>query len=438
MSSGMSALFILLAVGALIGTWNMAGTIPTVVYYGLGLLSATLVLPGDGARLRRSSGSPSAAPGRPRRRSASPSSALAPLVGADPAIAAGAVISRRLLRRQDDAASRRRRSSCRSMVGGVTTNAAHRRDGLDVRAGGGDRARRLHDPRPDDAGDGTPAFDHGQRAGDVLAGEFSICLLNLLPLVLLVIFSVRRVPPFLAIFSCALFAGVLALLHAAGRSWRRSSTSRARAPLLTGIEAIYAAMANGFVSDTGNETIDALFSRGGMAGMLTTIWLDPRRAELRRDHGGGGLPRSADQADRRPREVDRPAHRGRHRHVHRPEHHRRRPVRGDRHAEPGLSRRVRPPRDRAADAVARGRGLRHGHVTARAVEQLRRLHGAALGVATIAYLPFCFFNLASPIISLLYGFTGFRIEHVQPTGEPPASTTGVPSTESQVLEGGPA
>ena len=37
---------------------------------------------------------------------------------------------------------------------------------------------------------------------------------------------------------------------------------------------------------------------------------------------------------------------------------------------------------------------------------------AALGVPTIAYLPFCFFNLASPIISLIYGFTGFRIEHV--------------------------
>ena len=32
-------------------------------------------------------------------------------------------------------------------------------------------------------------------------------------------------------------------------------------------------MANGFVSDTGNATIDALFSRGGMASMLTTIWL---------------------------------------------------------------------------------------------------------------------------------------------------------------------
>jgi hypothetical protein len=41
----------------------------------------------------------------------------------------------------------------------------------------------------------------------------------------------------------------------------------------TSIVAIYTAMANGFVSSTGNETIDALFSRGGMSSMLYTIWL---------------------------------------------------------------------------------------------------------------------------------------------------------------------
>src|SRR3954470_1779713 len=40
-TAAMGAVFILLAVGALIGTWNMAGTIPTVVHYGIGLLSPT-------------------------------------------------------------------------------------------------------------------------------------------------------------------------------------------------------------------------------------------------------------------------------------------------------------------------------------------------------------------------------------------------------------
>src|SRR4051812_48366873 len=37
-SSAMGAIYILLGVGALIGTWNMAGTIPTVVAYGIELL----------------------------------------------------------------------------------------------------------------------------------------------------------------------------------------------------------------------------------------------------------------------------------------------------------------------------------------------------------------------------------------------------------------
>ena len=34
---------------------------------------------------------------------------------------------------------------------------------------------------------------------------------------------------------------------------------------------------------------------------------------------------------------------------------------------------------------------------------------AVLGVATLTYLPFCIFNLASPIMTLLFGLTGYRI-----------------------------
>jgi hypothetical protein len=38
----MGAIFILLAVGALIGTWNLAGTIPTVVDYGIRVLNPSI------------------------------------------------------------------------------------------------------------------------------------------------------------------------------------------------------------------------------------------------------------------------------------------------------------------------------------------------------------------------------------------------------------
>ena len=32
-----------------------------------------------------------------------------------------------------------------------------------------------------------------------------------------------------------------------------------------------------------------------------------------------------------------------------------------------------------------------------------------LGVSTASYLPFCFFNLLSPVLDVLYGFLGFKV-----------------------------
>jgi Na+/H+ antiporter NhaC len=40
--------------------------------------------------------------------------------------------------------------------------------------------------------------------------------------------------------------------------------------------------------------------------------------------------------------------------------------------------------------------------------------GAVLGVPTLVYLPFCFFNIASPLLSVTYGFTGFKVEKTGP------------------------
>ncbi len=37
---------------------------------------------------------------------------------------------------------------------------------------------------------------------------------------------------------------------------------------------------------------------------------------------------------------------------------------------------------------------------------------AVLGVATIAYLPFCFFNLISPVMTLLYGYLNIKIKKI--------------------------
>ena len=33
-----------------------------------------------------------------------------------------------------------------------------------------------------------------------------------------------------------------------------------------------------------------------------------------------------------------------------------------------------------------------------------------LGVSTASYLPFCFFNLLSPVLDIVYGFLGFKVQ----------------------------
>jgi NhaC family Na+:H+ antiporter len=39
---------------------------------------------------------------------------------------------------------------------------------------------------------------------------------------------------------------------------------------------------------------------------------------------------------------------------------------------------------------------------------------AALGVATFAYLPFAFFNLINPVVSILYGMFNITITRLEP------------------------
>lgn len=40
-----------------------------------------------------------------------------------------------------------------------------------------------------------------------------------------------------------------------------------------------------------------------------------------------------------------------------------------------------------------------------------------LGVPTVLYLPFAIFCIASPVLSVIYGMTGFKIERIEPATE---------------------
>jgi NhaC family Na+:H+ antiporter len=408
-ASALSAVFILLAVGALIGAWNMAGTIPTVVYYGVELISetwfypATAIVCGVVGLSIGSSWTTAATLGVAFV-------ALAPLVGADPAIAAGAVISGAYFGDKMTPISETT-VLVPSMVGGVTTN---EHIGAMVWTSG--PAVLLALAGFTILGLTTPASGSVFDPADVqalLAGSYNISLLNFLPLVLLVFLSLRRAPPFLSIFASALFAAVLAVFSQP-HLVEAFVGDPGQSPVTTAIKAIYAALATGFVLNTGNETIDALFSRGGMASMLYTIWLVL-----------GALSFAAVMEDAGFLErLIRPVLAGAKStgrliasviatclglNI----------LAGDQYVAI-----VMPSRIYRAEFAKRGLAPR---MLSRAVEDSGTVTSplvpwnscgaymsGVLGVATGAYLPYCFFNLLSPVISLIYGFTGFRIEHVAP------------------------
>jgi Na+:H+ antiporter, NhaC family len=44
-----------------------------------------------------------------------------------------------------------------------------------------------------------------------------------------------------------------------------------------------------------------------------------------------------------------------------------------------------------------------------------------LGVSTAAYFPYCFFNLLSPVLDVLYGFIGFKVPTTTPKAAVPTA-----------------
>jgi NhaC family Na+:H+ antiporter len=248
-------------------------------------------------------------------------------------------------------------------------------------------------------------------------------------MVVLIILSLRRAPPFLAILSSAVLAGVMA--------WFTQpdvivAFTGQEASLATNVKALYSAMANGFVSNTGNAAIDDLFSRGGMSSMLTTIWLVLGALSF------AAIAESAGFLDRLVQPIlERAKSTGAliaavvftaiGLNI----------VAGDQYVAIVMPSRV-------YRVVFRERGIAP-RMLSRTVEDAGTVTSplipwnscgaymaGVLGVPTAAYLPYCFFNLLSPVISLIYGLTGFHIERIQGSGE-----TGPAATDESIAAASP-
>jgi len=205
-STAMGAIFILLAVGALIGTWNMSGTIPTIVDYGIRVLepawfyAAVAIICAVTGAITGSSWTTAGTLGVAFV-------GTAKIIGVDPTIAAGAVISGGYF---GDKMSPLSETTILTptLVGGLTTGQHIRAMVWSVGPSFGLALLIfLVISLREDVSASTTQLD---AARATLEQTFNISIVNLLPLVVLVAFSLKKFPAFLSIFLTALFSGVLA------------------------------------------------------------------------------------------------------------------------------------------------------------------------------------------------------------------------------------
>jgi Na+:H+ antiporter, NhaC family len=403
-SLAMGAMLILLVVGALIGTWILSGTVPTMVHYGLSVLSpaifyaAACVLCAIVALATGSSWTTAGTIG-------------VALVGIAAAqnlhlgLAAGAIISGAYFGDKMSPLS-------------DTTNLAPAMAGTDLFTHirhmvwttvpsivlavllfaavglwtGGAAA--------------APEVDAIQRE---IEGQFTVGWHLLLPAALVIGLVVRRVPAFPALLIGALAGGVFAVVFQPAAVLRFvGETDLPRGMAL--VKGAWTALFDGYTSRSGNTALDELLTRGGMASMLSTVWLiisammfgavmettgmlQKIAATILGTVRGTGSLIAATLGTSFGMNV----------------------VASDQYIAIVLPGRM-------FRAEYRRRRL-HPKNLSRSLEDAGTLTsplvpwntcGAfmaqTLGVATLAYVPFAFFNLINPLVAAAYGFTGFTIE----------------------------
>ncbi len=262
---GLLPTLIMIAVGALIGSWMISGTVPAMVYYGIALLNpgfffvtAALIC----ALASISIGSSWSVAGT----LGIGLIGIAESYNLSPAIAAGAIISGAYFGDKLSPLS-------------DTTNLAAACTAVDLFA----HIRNMlwttlpafliclmvftfievnEAPPPQQIAELRQAIDQG----------FDTNIIVLTPVLVMLLLIWRRVPAYPAIVISACAGLVIALLFQSDvvREMALRSYPDSTLPLLQGI---WMTLFNGFEGSTGNMQLDKLISKGGMASMLNTVWL---------------------------------------------------------------------------------------------------------------------------------------------------------------------
>jgi len=416
-STAMIALLILLAVGGLIGTWLMAGTVPSLIYYGLEILSpqwffaATCLICAIAALATGSSWTVAGTLGV----------ALIGVslgLGLNPAIAAGAIISGAYFGDKMSPLSDTTNLAPAVVETDIFSHIRH----MAWTTGPSFTIALFLYAIVGLGTDSTADSSSLDLLRTALDDNFNISVVALLPLFAVLYLAYKKTPPLPTILFGALLGGVVAVILQPESVLRLANSPE----LPTGLamaKGVWLALGSGYVSHTGVEAVDELLTRGGMESMLVTIWLILAALSFGAvlEHTGM-LKRLIDGALSRAKStgalvttvvfscigIN--------------------IVAGDQYIAivlPGKMYR----------AEFKNRNLQPKNLS-RIIEDSGTLTSplvpwntcgaymaATLGVATLAYLPFAFLNLINPMVSIIYGFTGFTIVKIDPTQEQAGATT---------------
>jgi len=267
-SISLGAILILLTVGALIGTWLLSGTVPTMVYYGLQIIdpswfyAAACVVCGIVAMSIGSSWTTAATVGVAFI-------GIANGFEMSTAVTAGAVISGAYFGDKLSPLSE-------------TTNLAPAVAGSELFS---HIRYMLWTTIPsititlilfliigfNHSSGNVGNTESIETLTSTLEATYNISALNLIPLLVLLVLAFKKMPAFPAVAIGAIIGGIWAVIFQQELILTMAADGVSGAKAY--ITVVWTAFFDGVVVKTGNSEIDQLLSRGGMSSMLNTIWL---------------------------------------------------------------------------------------------------------------------------------------------------------------------
>ena len=390
----MSAILILMVVGTMIGTWIQGGIVPSMIYYGLKILSpgiflvATLIICSIVSLGTGSSWSTAGTVGV----------ALIGVgqgLGIPVAMVAGAIISGAYF--GDKMSPLSDTTNLAPAVAG-TDLFSHIRHMVYTTAPGYALSLILYGFLGARFSGGVLASGKVETILSTIKSNFFVHPILLLPPCLVIVMVVKKVPPLPALLGGTVLGGIFAMLT--------QSNSLA--------EVIEAAQ-SGFVSQTGVEMVDNLLTRGGLNSMMQTVALIICALSF------GGIMETTGMLDTLARALLKRVKRT-----------------GSLVATTIFSCIAMNAiaSDQYMAIVIPGRMYKnafdahhlHPKNLSRCLEDSGTLSSplipwnscgafmhATLGVSPLVYLPFAFLNLSNPLVSIFYGYTGITMEKVEET-----------------------